>query len=110
MAFYYDKILLQLPLYGSEVLEGQGLGADAGVEARRLDGRDDLIFRQSKAAGDSVGGGLTALAESGTDEGEVAVLVLHLYGGSGADVHPHNGAGDLRGRVEAARRGGEHQF
>ena len=67
MAFYSDKILLQLPLYGSEVLEGQGLGADAGVEARRLDGRDDLILRQAEAAGDGVGGGLAALAESGTD-------------------------------------------
>ena len=48
LAFYSDKILLQLPLYGSKVLEGQGLGADAGVEACRLDGRDDLIFRPQR--------------------------------------------------------------
>ena len=89
--------------------QGKGLGADAGVEPGRLDGGNDLFLGQVQAACNGVGRSLAALAKGRTDQCKVAVLVLHLHGGGGADVHAHHGAGDLGGRVETARRSGEHQ-
>ena len=87
------------PLDGGEVLEGQGLRADAGIKARRLDGGDDFLLWQAETAGDGVGYGLAALAKGRADEGEITVLILHLHGRGGADVHPHDGAGDFWGRA-----------
>ena len=92
-----------------KVGQGKGLGADAGVEPGRLDGGNDLFLGQVQAACNGVGRSLAALAKGRTDQCKVAVLVLHLHGGGGADVHAHHGAGDLGGRVKAARRSGEHQ-
>ncbi len=89
--------------------QGKGLGADAGVEPGRLDGGNDLFLGQVQASCNGVGRSLAALAKGRTNQCKVAFLVLHLHGGGGADVHAHHGAGDLGGRVKAARRSGEHQ-
>ena len=92
-----------------KVGQGKGLGADAGVEPGRLNGGNDLFLGQVQAACNGVGRSLAALAKGRTDQCKVTVLVLHLHGGGGADVHAHHGTGDLGGRVKAARRSGEHQ-
>ena len=92
-----------------KVGQGKGLGADAGVEPGRLNGGNDLFLGQVQAACNGVGRSLAALAKGRTDQCKVAFLVLHLHGGGEADVHAHHGAGDLGGRVKAARRSGEHQ-